>query len=144
MSPEKDAALVRDFPHLFRDRNASMTQTGMCWGFQCLDGWEPLIREACSKIEPIIVKMINNAIKTDNLEELDCIPAASCLKEKFGTLSWYLTSGTDEIYKILDEAEKKSAKTCEQCGSKGKLRGTGWVYTLCAKCWKKHKAERGK
>jgi hypothetical protein len=63
-------------------------------------------------------------------------PCASQVKEKFGTLRFYLTQGTEEMYAITDEAERKSAKTCEECGKPGKLRGHGWVYTRCAACWK--------
>jgi hypothetical protein len=143
VSPEKDAALCKDFPHLFGDRNAPMTQSAMCWGFECSEGWYDIIRSAAEKLEPIIVKMIDDAIKEKNFEALDYIPTTSQLKEKFGTLRWYLTSSTREMDEIVRKAEKESAKTCEQCGNKGKLRGTGWYFTMCAKCWKKHEAERG-
>ena len=67
-------------------------------------------------------------------------PRASQVKEKFGTLSFYLTSGTDTMYEIADAAERKSAKTCEACGKPGKLRGRGWLYTRCIPCWKKQQA----
>jgi hypothetical protein len=66
-------------------------------------------------------------------------PRASQVKEKFGTLRFYLTHGTDEMYAITDEAERRSASTCEACGKPGKLRGRGWLYTRCAKCWKKER-----
>jgi len=145
MSPDKDAALVKDFPHLFGDRSAPMNQTAMCWGFECSDGWEPLIRRAAEKLEPLIVQWIDERIKNGETEQLEMygFPRASQIKEKFGTLRFYLTVGTDEMHKIVSKAEKKSAKICEQCGAKGKLRGTGWVFTMCNKCWKKHKVERG-
>ena len=137
MSPDKDAALCRDFPHLFRDRNAPMNQTSMCWGFQFSDGWYKIIYDAASKIEPILVKMIDEAVKNKNYEALDFVPAASCLKEKFGTLSWYMTESTEEIDQIINEAEDKSATTCELCGDGGNLRGAAWVSTYCDSCWKK-------
>jgi predicted nucleic acid-binding Zn ribbon protein len=143
MSPEKETTLVKTFPHLFRDRNAPMIQTAMCWGIDTNDGWFSIIYEACSKIEPIVKKMIDDALKSKDHEELDFIPAFSQIKEKYGRLCLYLTTGTDEIYDIVDEAEKKSAKTCEQCGNKGKLRGTGWVFTMCNKCWKEYKEKHG-
>ena len=60
-------------------------------------------------------------------------PRVSQIKEKYGTLRFYLTSGTDKMYKIVELAERKSARTCEACGKPGKLRGRGWVYTACKK-----------
>jgi len=64
-------------------------------------------------------------------------PRASQVKEKFGTLRFYLTQGTEEMYAVTDEAERKSALTCETCGQTAKLRGHGWLSTRCASCWKK-------
>ena len=53
-------------------------------------------------------------------------------------MRWYLSSGTNEMYAITEEVEEKSAKTCEQCGKPGKVRGKYWFY--CA-CYKHSKAE---
>lgn len=62
-------------------------------------------------------------------------PRASQIKEKYGTLRFYLTSGTNEMYKVVDRAEKESETTCEVCGEAGKLRDEGWYYTRCNMCW---------
>lgn len=56
MKKELDEALCRDFPLLYRDRHKRMDITAMCWGFQCGDGWEPLIRRMSAKIEPLITQ----------------------------------------------------------------------------------------
>lgn len=64
-------------------------------------------------------------------------PRASQVKEKYGTLRFYLTSGIDEMYAIADNAESQSSVTCETCGKPGKIRGQGWYSTRCAVCWKK-------
>lgn len=64
-------------------------------------------------------------------------PRASQIREKFGTLRFYLTSGTNGMYAIVDKAERQSSVTCEICGKPGKLRGQGWYYTRCLPCWKK-------
>jgi len=61
-------------------------------------------------------------------------PRASQVKEKFGTLRFYMTTGSNEMYNLIDEAEKESAKTCEFCGKPGKLRSGGWLLTLCDEC----------
>jgi hypothetical protein len=137
-----DALLCERFPHLFGDRNAPLTQSLMGFGFEIGPGWMGIIYEAASKLEPLIVKMIDKAIKEKDFETLEFIPRASQVKEKYGTLCFYLSSGTDEMYKIVETAEKKSEKTCEKCGKAGKLRGKGWVYTRCNAHWKELKEEK--
>lgn len=130
MNQELDSKLCKDFPNLFGDRNASMKVTCMCWGFPG-DGWEKILREAAEKLEPLIV-----AYKQQYPGEE--APRASQVKEKFGTLRFYLSHGTDEMFKIVEEAERKSVTTCEDCGKKGKLRKGGWLRILCSSCHKKH------
>lgn len=61
-------------------------------------------------------------------------PRASQVKEKFGTLSFYMTSATEEMWKLISEAEKKSGEICEDCGAPGELRPGGWIRTLCNDC----------
>jgi len=56
---------------------------------------------------------------------------ASQIKEKFGTLRFYLTCGTDKMHEYASMAEEMSSNRCEQCGKYGKLRGNGWLYTAC-------------
>jgi hypothetical protein len=68
--------------------------------------------------------------------KLDHIRATQ-VKEKYGTLRFYLSASTDEMENIIDEAERLSAITCEQCGADAKLRGTSWVTTLCDQCYEK-------
>lgn len=61
-------------------------------------------------------------------------PSAMQVKEKYGTLCFYMTSSTDEMEDAISEAEAKSAVTCEDCGQPGVLRGGGWLRTLCDSC----------
>lgn len=129
MRDELDEALVRDFPHLFADRNGDLRITCMCWGFECGDGWEPLLRELAEKLEPIC-KAEYEALTEEDKQTFGH-PRASQVKEKYGTLRFYMTQSTDEIEKYISKAEHKSAVTCETCGAPGELRGKGWYYTSC-------------
>lgn len=129
MNQELDQKLCTDFPNLFADRRAPMQVTCMCWGFSCGDGWYGILREAAEKLEPLILAYKKEYPK-------DEFPRAAQVKEKFGTLRFYMTTETDEMSKITAEAERKSETTCEECGKKGKLRKGGWLRTLCAKCHK--------
>jgi len=123
MRKELDEALCKDFPTVFKNRHGDILETCMAWGFECGDGWEPIIREAAAKIE---------AINKTLPENQHCV--ASQIKEKYGTLRFYLNSGTDEAYDATDEAERKSESICESCGSPGICRGRGWYYTACDAC----------
>lgn len=123
-----DAYLCSKFPHLFAARGDAMTVTCMCWGFECGDGWYKIIRDAAKKLEPLIEKWLE-----ENPGDPQGFPRAAQIKEKFGTMRFYLSGGTDEMYAITDAAERESAKICEQCGKPGKLRGCYWMYTACNK-----------
>jgi len=65
---------------------------------------------------------------------VEYFPCASQVKEKYGTLRFYMTCETDEMSKIIRTAEKKSAITCEGCGLPGKRNTLGWISTLCNQC----------
>jgi hypothetical protein len=69
-----------------------------------------------------------------SLKDVDKVIRISQIKEKFGTLRCYIDFGTDEIYKMIDEFEKKSTSICEICGNKGRFRKGGWCRVLCDKC----------
>jgi hypothetical protein len=124
---ELDAALVRDFPNLYRMRNASMRETCMCWGFECGDGWEPLIRRLSEKLEAMILAMPEEERADYRCEQV---------KEKYGTLAYFIDVGTDEMHEAIGAACEESAVTCEACGAPGKERGGGWIQTLCDACHK--------
>ncbi len=84
----------------------------------------------------LIEKLVDDIIKIDKKV------VVSQVKEKFGTLRFYIYGGDDEVYKLINKAERKSETICETCGKKGKTRGKGWLVTLCLPCWIKHKKER--
>jgi hypothetical protein len=119
MRQDLDNKLCTDFPLLYADRNASMQVTCMCWGFPG-DGWYDLIREASGKLEALI----SLQLRPEDYK-------ASQVKEKFGTLCFYMTGETPEMRAIIKAAEAKSAVTCEECGAPGKLIQAGWWYTAC-------------
>lgn len=132
MNKDKQQLLFEEFPELFSQKDLPMTQTCMCWGIDTDDGWFDIIREVCQKIQ-----------KIETAHRLGI--QFTQVKEKFGELRMYITwsgnnredipySIVDEIYNILEEATKKSLKTCEVCGNPGRPNVTGWIKTLCEKC----------
>jgi len=135
MNPKLEAALCRDFPGIFRDHGAPMTGTALCWVFECHDGWEPIIRQACEQFK--IVKAASGIQ----------VIIASPVKKKYGSLCFYII--TDEsgckdekaakhwkhiIDAIQQRAEHMSEHTCEVCGEHGEISQTpGWLSCLCEK-----------
>lgn len=133
MKQELDDALVKDFPNLYQDRNASYSQTCMCWGFPG-DGWEPLIRELSAKLEKLILEIPEDKRKSYK---------AFQVKEKFGTLRFYMCASTKEMEALIDEAESKSETICEGCGAKAETREFGgWLRTTCDACEEKKKNQK--
>ena len=107
MKPELEQQLKDKYPGLYNDT---------LWGFECGDGWYKLIDELSSCIV---------SYKQDVI--------ADQVKEKFGQLRFYTNYSDRYIDGMITLAEHMSARICEQCGSEGKMRGGGWIVTLCDK-----------
>src|SRR3990167_1241920 len=123
MSPELDKQLCEKYPELFRGRNKPMTETLMCWGFECDDGWYDLIDGLCLAL--------SSYCEDNNIE----IPEAVQVKEKFGGLRFYLGGVHKDhfhaVHGLTDQAEKMSYKICEVCGKPGEPNIGGWIKTTC-------------
>jgi len=124
MRKELDEKLCEKYHKIFRDRHAPMTQTAMCWGVDCDDGWYNIIDTLCYQIQSHI------DWKNRNVEEVSQVIAEQ-VKEKFGTLRFYVRGGDKYTDGLIAMAEAMSAVTCETCGNPGKFRGQGWYYTSC-------------
>lgn len=169
MNRHYDRYLTTKYAPLYRDRNAPMNETAMCWGFCCGDGWFNIINalslELCSSwlqakqdydaIKDHEGKLIYEAVYDDTTfgestynyritkekiaeaeermkEEEAKIPVVMQVKEKFGTLRFYVTGATDEQYAVISLAETMSSFTCEVCGERGKQTNkNGYIQTLC-------------
>jgi len=132
MKQEYDNYLCTTFPKMFVNRYKPMTETTMCWGFECGDGWFNIINQLCANIQ--------HHIDWKNRNE-EVVPQVTVdqVKEKFGSLRFYFTGGDDYIRGMATMAESMSGVTCEQCGNPGSTVGRGWLTTLC----EKHAEERG-
>lgn len=128
MKKEHDQQLCSEFPELYADRNADVRTTCMCWGFECGDGWFKIIYDLSKKL----TELIRALPSVDH-----CCFRASQVKEKFGTLRFYMTCETDEMTAAIDEAVELSEKTCELCGQPGELRNESWIVVKCDDCNKK-------
>ena len=124
MKTELDELLCKNYPKMFVNRDAPMTETAMCWGFSCGDGWFDLIDELCANIQGYIDA---NSRPDRPIPQV----VVDQVKEKFGTLRFYYTGGDELIKGMAWFAESMSGRICETCGNPGKQRSGGWVRTLC-------------
>ena len=156
MKRQLDEALCAKYPLIFKDRNADMRTTAMCWGFEVGDGWYNIIdvlcgmlysdyRQAKDRYDHLVEVGVGGVLygtKTVTQEALDeakakldeetaKVPVASQVKEKFGGLRFYVNGATDKHWNYISVAENMSYRTCEECGAPGKRYTDGWHRTLC-------------
>lgn len=72
------------------------------------------------------------------VEAIEKMPTLSQIKEKFGTMRFYVDGGTPEMHNYITFAEAMTSRTCEVCGAPGKSRSGEWIRVLCDK----HKREQ--
>lgn len=122
MKKEHDKELVELCPNLYKDRDKSMQETALCWGFQCGDGWYQIVKDLSIQLEELILQIPEEARHNYR---------TSTVKEKLGTLRFYMWSSTDQMEELIDAAEERSALTCEECGASAEMRGEFWYYVAC-------------
>lgn len=153
MREELDKLLCEKYPKMMVNRNLPMTETCMCWGFDCGNGWFNILNQLMGNIQHHIdwkEKQRNWAIEwnkehPNELREVpELVPQVTLdqVKEKFGTLRFYYTGGDDIIDGMVRMAESMSGVTCESCGNPGKSRSGGWIHTYCDSCETKREKER--
>ena len=111
--------LIDKYPKLLSDLLFNRRDS---FGVECGDGWFDLINTLCEDI----IRVDPTAIATQ-------------VKEKFGTLRFYVSAAEDEVFDLIDKAEDASGKICEECGAPGKTEGKMWLKTICKKCKKESK-----
>ncbi len=121
MKKELSQKLINDFPSLYKVGESVMDT--FYFGFECGDGWFELIY----KLSEDIVR-VSKSVRV------------SQVKEKFGTLRFYIAGveieNAEEVFDLIEQAEKDSEIICETCGEAGRLRKSGWMFTACDKCYK--------
>lgn len=120
MRDELSDKIFNNFPGLF-----PLGSEVRHYGFECADGWYDIIYRLASDIERII-----GEDKTLNSDEYTVFQ----VKEKFGTLCFYMSRYTEKMHERIGAAVEESGKTCETCGGEGKLLENDWVRTICDTC----------
>ena len=125
MREELEKKLVEKYPKIFAQKDLPPNQSLMCFGIECGDGWFNLLDALC--------ECIQSYVDEGNYHQVE----ATQIKEKYGTLRFYISGGDDYIWDVVEKAEVESGKICEQCGAPGALRGSSWLFTMCDLCWDK-------
>ncbi len=156
VSPDKQAAIFARYPEIFRDRTKPMTQTCMCWGLECGNGWEKIIDALCAAIQKPYSALCSTT--EDGSDEFWSYEfpqvVADQVKEKFGGLRFYYHLEPDAAFQeqakrfpktartiyascsayvdgAIGLAEVLSGRTCEVSGQPGEhVVRNGWHATL--------------
>lgn len=127
MNEQNDKYLCEKYPKIFSGRNGDPKETLMCFGFCHDDGWLNIIDNLCKEIQ-------DYCDLKNKQEYVEFQVIAIQVKQKWGGLRFYVSSGDDYIYKLITKAEQDSYKICEICGNPGELKETGCWITLCESC----------
>lgn len=101
-------------------KNPFRSKSYATWLFSINKGWRDLVFN-CTR------ELVNAGWNKNLLQ----------IKEKFGSLRYYIGSATEEQHKIISKYERLSYKTCQRCGSTDSVSQTeGWICTLCKNCMK--------
>lgn len=98
----------------------------MSMGFDCNDGWFDLIWNLSQAIE--------DAAQRDGRDpQSEDWPEAVQVKQKVGSLRFYLATRNDTFSVLVDNAMKASEKICEVCGAPGAMAADiqSGVRTVC-------------
>ncbi len=123
MNAENTKYLIEKYPKLFADVSKPMTESLMCFGLECNDGWFKLVDSLCNVIQ----------WRCDQVPECPQVVFGQ-IKEKFAQLRIYYDGGDDYTMGVIDMAEQMSEHVCEVCGNAGRVREGGWWMTLCDAC----------
>lgn len=129
-------------------------------GFECGDGWYALIDVACSVISaPYLSAERHYEWSLEQLQdenpEIDAtaverarqlmealwaaLPVALQVKEKLGTLRFYLKGGGERTRACTEFAGYMSESVCELCARPGVLlQSSGWMRVRCGRCDAEH------
>lgn len=120
MREELEKKLIEKYPVLFRGKDKPPTESLMCFGCECGDGWFDIIQRVCG--------LITNHMKY----RPECPPVEFVqIKEKFGTLRLYYNGGDQYVEGVCSMAEAMSDCVCEVTGARGSLCKAGtWLRTL--------------
>ena len=136
-SQSKYDVLASKYPELIGESRFG----GFCIG----EGWFNIIDRLCGMIyyqvkqhnEDVEYRLTHLAKDPSFVYPEDLLvkwemPRIRQVKEKFGTLRFYMDTNIKQFRHYAEFAETMSGVTCEECGAPGTSRnGTGWIHVKC-------------
>ena len=149
MNKELQTKLAETYPKIFKNVGGDPMVTCMHWGIECNDGWYDLLDTLCHTMQQHCdVANTRYVIETDKYEfVVEGDPkhvqvVAAQVKEKLGTLRFYVDGGDAATGAMIELAEAMSGRLCELCGSPARRNTeSGWLHTTCDACNKKKRLE---
>lgn len=119
MDRNLEDALIQKYPALF-ELIVQRREEAPYWPLRCDNGWFTLIDTLCAALTWDIEHGGGPQIRVRQI------------KEKFGTLRFYVTPASDYQKGLISMAAAMSERICELCGAPGMLRLGAQMQTLCA------------
>lgn len=117
--------MTKKYPNLYR----------MNTFIECGPGWFPLLDDLSKGLELMILELkLQQGKDILEIEEDSELPCVTQVKEKYGSLRFYMSEFTDNMEELIEKAEKKSSETCEGCGKKGRVVSECWHNCVCEDC----------
>jgi len=155
MSPDLANKLVVKFPELFANAGIGPV-AGLSAKLEIEDGWFSLVDVLCEQLmAPVrgldlqmqeIARSLQTArtdversqlgahlelTKLQLEEQTRHIPRVLQIKEKGGSMRFYVSHANDRQRGMISIVEALSERMCELCGAPGKLLIGGWLKTRC-------------
>ena len=152
MNKELQDKLMEKYPKIFyKGIDSNKTVTCMYLGIECHNGWYDLLDALCFNIqEHCNNENLRYIVETDKYKfvvegDPDYVQViVAQIKEKMGTLRFYVDGGDKTTEGMIRMAESMSSRLCELCGNSATTnRDSGWLHTTCAACNLKRHAWAG-
>lgn len=159
MDNELEQRIYDAAPVFFRNRTLPATQTCMCWGIECGDGWYGPLLQFAKEAEVIngLLKPYNSCVVADQVKSKW---ADICVYWHMATLdetaNVELDDAAQETVRVIDRLFEKAVeklgeeceRTCEICGKKGNyyediITCGSWLTRKCRACAQKIERDRG-
>jgi hypothetical protein len=121
MRKELQDRLYEKYPEIFKNKDGDSKETLMCFGICCGDGWYFLINNLCKSIKNY-VEWKNRVAKPEE-DQCGISVVAEQVKQKYGSLRFYVNGGDDYVHGLIAMAESMSKNICEHTGNFGIIRG---------------------
>lgn len=92
------------------------------YGIGVGDGWYGLIKRLSLELENLILSEPEQERKNYRAVQI---------KEKFGSLRFYLLLETQKMRQVILQAEVESSHICEVCGQAGQKSDSAWTKVRC-------------